>query len=242
MKNFILKKRYYITATLFMSLVVGILSMYIILKNAYDSYWLVIYRVQTADFNIISSAATGTVSSVIEKNDIEKAIEIVESNYCLFRVSISRCIDDNCNQKEVIADNANSSATRCRSLDTSSLPEIEVPIFKKINSLSTISYAHTYSKKHEVSEFLSKPIGFLNLYRGNPIPFKKDIYNFFESWFFGEANASRHSIYKNGTFLSLFISISVFLILFSLRLIYISEIKRNLLSRKFVDFIERTSA
>ena len=242
MKNFILKKRYYITATLLMSLVIGLLSMYVILKNAYDSYWLVIYRVQTADFNIIASAATGTISSVIEENDIEKAIEIVDSNFCLFRISISRCVDNNCNEKEVLADNAKSTAMRCRSLDTLSLPEIEVPIFKKSNSLRTISYAHTYSTKHEVSEFLSKPIGFLNLYRGHPIPFKKDIYNFFQRWFVGEANASRHSIYKNGAFLSLFISIVTFLILFSLRLIYISEIKRNLLSRKLVNFIERTSA
>lgn len=238
MGNFLLNRSAFFFLSLALSFLVVGVSMHHILKSAYESYWTAIDRVQTVDFNLLASTATGTVSVIIQTDNREKAEEFVDSNYCLFRIQIERCANEACQVMETMADNARNERARCQALENGK-QALRIPIFQDAASLATVSFNHAYSKQADVAVETGQPIGYLTLSRGSFIPFEADYKDFLSKWLKGEANASRHEIYKTSASVSLLLGLLTFLILFIVRQFYISQVKRKIITEKLLRVIDR---
>lgn len=239
MEKILISRALFYPLSLVIALVVTSISLQGMLRSAYDSYWLAMDRVQTVDFNILAATSVGTVSEIIKREDREKAQEFVESNYCLFRMQIMACEDQQCHESRLMADSAGGDSPRCQSLAGSTSSALSIPVFQSSTFPATVTFAHAYVDNPQILETPTQPIGYLNLYRGSSVPFDEDYRSFLERWLKGQANASRHDIYKTSAWVSILLGVFVFLVLVVLRQWYIAQLKRKLITRKLVSMIDK---
>lgn len=214
-----------------------LLSAKTIVFSAYDSYWNSIDRVQTVDFNIMAATTTGTASQIIKTSDNEKAQEFVNANFCLFRVQLESCHDENCSVTSVIADNANGEFSRCGNLSKLIEDPLRIPVFSNELSMATIQFEHAYQENPIRYDLEQIPIGFITVHRIKRPSFDSDFRSFIGMWINGQANASRHSVYKTSTYIGILIGLVVFALLMIGRQKYIANLKRNMLTKKLTQAI-----
>jgi len=239
MKKILISRALFYPLSLVISVAITLVSLQGMLRSAYDSYWLAINRVQTVDFNILAVTSVGTVSEIIKREDREKAQEFVGSNYCLFRMQIMTCEDERCHEMRIMADSIDIDSPRCKSLVESTSSALSIPVFHDSTFPATARFEHAYADKPKTIEASIQPIGYLNLYRGSALPFEDDYRSFIKNWLKGMANASRHDIYKTAALVSILLGGLLFLVLIVLRQLYISQLKRKLITRKLVRLIDR---
>lgn len=239
MRQLVLDRKIFFPASAFVTAIVIFFSMQQIVRSAYDSYWVAIDRVQTVDFNILASTSTGTVSEIIKTGNVSKANEFVASNYCLFRIKIESCKDPECRERLVVADNAQQESNRCRALADESKTALVIPIFQETTAPASVSFENAYASEPTLTDRAADPIGFLSLSRGNVVPFDVDYESFISKWLKGEANASRHDIYKTAAWVSILLGIFTFMLLFVARQFYISHLKRKAITEKLVKLIDQ---
>jgi hypothetical protein len=239
MNSFLVNRKIYFSIAAAIALTITFTSMLHVVRSAYDSYWVAIERVQTVDFNILASTSTGTVSEIIKSGNTEKAKEFVSSNYCLFRVQIEECVDPDCQNRSLVADNAVNESARCRALKGESEGALEIPVFKNSTTMATVRFDHAYSEFPEKTLGKGDQIGLLTLSRVEPISFDADFQSFLYQWLRGEADASRHEIYKTGAYVGILLGTLVFALLFIVRQFYLSYLKRKTITEKLVRLIDQ---
>lgn len=239
MRKFLISRKVFFTVSAALAFLITYVLMHQIVRSAYESYWIAIDRVQTVDFNVLASTSIGTVSNILKSGDTEKAHEFVLSNYCLFRIQIERCADVNCKNRTLVADNAISESTRCTALKDGNKQYLEIPVFNNTTSMATVTFDHSYTKNPKTVAGSDDPIGFLILSRGNRVPFDIDFTSFFQRWIKGEANASRHKMYKTAAYVSVLLGLLTFFLLFIIRQFYLSHLKRKVITEKLVRVINQ---
>jgi hypothetical protein len=214
MNRILIDRKVFFTMSAIITLLIIYFAMQHIVRSAYESYWAAINRVQTVDFNILASTSIGTVSEILRSGNTSKAQEFVASNYCLFRIQIEKCADAECRARSLYADNAINDSARCRALAGEKEHLLAVPVFQDSASAATVNFDNAYSATPLELSWPDRPIGYLNLFRGNPVPFDVDFKIFLSSWLKGKANASRHAIYKTAAWASILIGLLTFMLLF----------------------------
>ncbi|TRX57171.1 hypothetical protein [Thalassomonas sp. M1454] len=240
MKFFVLPKRFFIPLIFVISSTISFFVLSYSLKGAYESYWTAIYRVQTVDMNILANVINGSVKEVIQKANQPKAADIVNSNYCLFRIRITSCDDEQCQKQSEMADNADSAAPkRCTYLQEAEVPSLSIPIYEDSLIKSPVFFEHAYSMDASINESAQKTIGFVHLYRGAFISFTEDMKLFYKKLAEGKALSSRHISYKTATYVGVFIFFTLTLLFWVLRLMTQNYHKRKHLSGKLLKLIEK---
>ncbi|MGL4474988.1 MAG: hypothetical protein ACRCT7_11135 [Shewanella sp.] len=226
-KKLILGRMFYVL-NVAISLGISLTCAYILIESAHHSYWLAIERVQTVDFNLLSSSSTGTISASLKNNNIDKLNEVARSNNCLFGVVIKKCNDSDCKKNEIVADNS-SDGYKCKSKYVNTNPSVTIPIYKDEDAMRSIYYANSYEDLYVKNDIVNAGgvIGFLELYRGREISFFDDLTKFYIRWYNNEANASRYQSYKVCTYFSLVSFAFVFSLLTALRFVWIVCITRK---------------
>jgi len=105
--------------------------------------------------------------------------------------------------------------------------------------MATVTFDHSYSTIPKTVTEFDEPIGVLTLSRGDAVPFDIDYQSFLHKWVRGEANASRHAIYKTADYVSTILGLITFLLFFIIRQFFLSHLKRKTITKKLVRIIDQ---
>lgn len=208
-----------------------------LLRAAYNSYWDGLYRVQTVDFNILSSTLPDAMASLIKINDTGKAKEIVESNFNLFSIAVMRCKNLDCTDKDLFVKNHGRRLQNNWLDEINSQDSVKIPIFAKSNEQIVI-FEHSYVDSYKTIPYTDNEIGFIYLFRRHIPSYYADMEEFIKKWVRDEPSSSRHTSYIASIVLAFLGGLSIFLMILSSRGMYLSAHRNKLVVKKLLSAID----
>jgi len=233
----ITNRLFFYTSSLTLSLIIFAGASHTLLKSAYDSYWNGLYRVQTVDFNILSSLLPSVMSPLIKNNDKNNAKKIVASNFNLFSIVVMKCKNLDCTKKELFIKNEGRRVRNDWENEVKGSKKIQIPVFSDLSE-QVVIFEHAYVDSYKTLPYSKQEIGFIYLFRRNSPTYEADMEDFILRWWKNEHPSSRHTYYKTSILLSFLISATIFLTLFSLRSSFLSAKRNKMMVGKLLSAID----
>ena len=233
MKSIFENRILFFPVSLFISLIVSSMVFYFTSFAGYNSYWTAIDRVRNIDVNIISSSFPISASIAISKGRYDVLNAMVDSNGSNFGIAIEKCVDEFCLEFKRLASN--------RSVDRDSFSLIEIPIFHE-NYLgeAKVYFERSFSEEPTYIDYdKTKMIGRILVNKPNPPRFKDDISRFLERFIERRDFAARYIAYRNSIWLSLSVFLLIFSLIFILRMYYLNLIARRRIAENMKKRLEK---